>query len=106
MNKQPSLFDAEEEHFEERAAILEHDAGMDKLSAEKAAKEEVERHKFQCMVRQLLTWKVNGEYKLINDWLNKQDQKTMEIYINATREQWQLGNRGEYGVWMKGNKNG
>lgn len=46
--------DDDKELFEERAAIREYDGGMDRQSAEVAARADVERHRYLCEVNHLV----------------------------------------------------
>ena len=48
------MTDDEQELFEERAAIREYDGGMDRESAERAARADVERYRHQCEVNYLV----------------------------------------------------
>ena len=48
------LNDDEQELFEERAAIREYDGGMDRASAEMAARADVERYRYLCEVNHLV----------------------------------------------------
>lgn len=93
------LFSAKE-IFEERPAIREFDSGQSRAEAEKAADEEVKQHKFQCMVRQLLKWRADGERNLGRDWLDAQPAKEREKYRAAANDQWSKGNLGGQGVWL------
>lgn len=93
--------DAEREHYEERAAIREHEGEEKRAQAEQAARQEVlwARDRFRCMVRQLIAWKRSGEGSKAKAWLEA--QKNPEPYATAAREQMQRGNDGTHGVWIE-----
>lgn len=92
---------AEQEHFEERAAIIEYDGGESREKAEAAAAQEVlwERDRFRSMVRQIIRWKLNGEGRTAIAWLEK--QKNGERYAEAARKQMALGNVGAHPDWRE-----
>lgn len=46
--------DEQQELFEERAGIRQYDGGMDRESAERAARADVERYRHQCEVNHLV----------------------------------------------------
>lgn len=48
------LTEDEREHYEERAAIREFDGGLSREESERLAREDVETHRFQCEVRDVV----------------------------------------------------
>lgn len=91
--------EAEQEHFEERAAIVEFEGGKTREQAEADARQEViwERERFRSMVRQLLKWKASGDGRSITEWLAA--QKNPRAYIEAAGREWNLGNVGVHPDW-------
>jgi hypothetical protein len=98
---QPDMFtEAEHEWLEERAGMRQ-EAGESKAEAEKKAREDVERHKFQCMCRQLIRWIKGGEKHKAVEWLDgvKERGVDSQIYEDAAIAQMKLGNIGVHPDW-------
>lgn len=96
--------DEQLEFFNERAGILEHDAGIDRAEAERRAAQELETHRYRCEVRELLknraergkTW-LRRMFLLIE---KARGPGSTEKLKSDVLEQWNKGNRGTHGVWL------
>jgi hypothetical protein len=62
-----------------------------------------EEYRWQCEVRQILKWRTQDRNKAI-EYLsivrNKRGDRTAQLLEKDCREQWQLGSRGDEGVWF------
>jgi hypothetical protein len=62
-----------------------------------------EEHRWKCEVRQVLKWRTQDRNKAI-EYLsivrNKRGDRTAQLLEKDCREQWQLGSKGEDGVWF------
>lgn len=61
----------------------------------------MDKFTYQCMIRQLLRYKADGNKEAVNGFLNKRKTgiERNEI-IEDCKTQWKLGNRGEWGKWL------
>lgn len=100
MNQTDMFTEAEKEWMEERAGIRQSE-GESKEEAEKKAREDVERDKFQCMCRQLIRWIKGGEQHKAIEWLDgvKARGRDYQVYEEAAKAQMFLGNRGVHPDW-------
>jgi hypothetical protein len=62
-----------------------------------------EEHRWKCEVRQVLKWRTQDRNKAI-EYLSivrkKRGDRTAQLLEKDCREQWQLGSKGEDGVWF------
>ena len=62
-----------------------------------------EGHRHRCEVRQVLKWRTQDRNKAI-EYLsivrNKRGDRTAQLLEKDCKEQWQLGSKGEEGVWF------
>ena len=62
-----------------------------------------EQHRHRCEVRQVLKWRTQDRNKAI-EYLsivrNKRGDRTAQLLEKDCKEQWQLGSKGEEGVWF------
>lgn len=92
------------ELFNERAAILEYDAGMNRREAEEKAAEEVEMLRHRAEVRSCIKISLRlgkGALRAYFEDVEKQrGPGLMSKLKKDVLDQWQKGNRGEPGRWL------
>lgn len=98
------ISNVEQDLFEEKAAICEFDGGQDRESAERAAREEVEQHRFRCEVSYVLRLAhQHGSDRSDSYLFNVERQRGAEPSERlraAAKDQWIKGNRGEAFQWL------
>lgn len=61
----------------------------------------MDKFTYQCMIRQLLKYKAEGNTSAIKSFLSKRKPGAERAEIIADcKEQWDKGNRGEKGIWL------
>lgn len=93
------MTEPDREMFEERAAVLEFDAGLTREEAESAAKEFLERHRHQSEVRWCCANASRVREYVAQVRAKRGDAPADRLYRDA-REQYALGNRGRVGEWF------
>jgi len=62
-----------------------------------------ELHRHRCEVRQVLKWRTQDRNKAI-EYLSivrkKRGDRAAQLLEKDSKDQWQLGNRGEDGIWF------
>ena len=62
-----------------------------------------ELHRHRCEVRQVLKWRTQDRNKAIEYLflvIKKRGDRVAQLLEKDCREQWQLGSRGDEGVWF------
>ncbi len=73
------------------------------ITVERFVPDNSEGHRHRCEVRQVLKWRTQDRNKAI-EYLsivrNKRGDRVAQMLEKDCREQWQLGSKGEEGVWF------
>jgi hypothetical protein len=62
-----------------------------------------EQHRHRCEVRQVLKWRTQDRNKAIEYLslvIKKRGDRVAQLLEKDCREQWQLGSRGDDGIWL------
>ena len=73
------------------------------ITVERFVPDNSEGHRHRCEVRQVLKWRTQDRNKAI-EYLsivrNKRGDRVAQLLEKDCRDQWQLGSKGEEGVWF------